>query len=143
MEERSDQLNANQKEALLEKFKLDQVTSCSSSMPFRYEGRAGNAWPPMNAASLQPFVLRIGRFFAQGIQRSAEPLRSACAPSFQLSDLMKAAELGALKAEEQSSKSKLEQKLAARRQKKTEEMRRREERQLKEKEAKDAQRLQV
>lgn len=56
---------------------------------------------------------------------------------------MKAAELGALKAEEQSSKSKLEQKLAARRQKKTEEMRKREERQLKEKEARDAQRLQV
>eukprot|EP00752_Nemacystus_decipiens_P010330 g9202.t1 len=77
MEERSDQLNASQKEALLEKFKLDQ-----------------------------------------------------------------AAELGALKAEEQSSKSKLEQKLAARRQKKMEELRKKEERQLKEKESRDAKRLQ-
>lgn len=28
MEERSDQLNASQKEALLEKFKLDQVERC-------------------------------------------------------------------------------------------------------------------
>lgn len=28
MEERSDQLNASQKEALLEKFKLDQVKRC-------------------------------------------------------------------------------------------------------------------
>ncbi|CAM9214228.1 unnamed protein product [Scytosiphon promiscuus] len=77
MEKRSDKLNADQKEALLEKFKLDQ-----------------------------------------------------------------AAELSALRAEEQSSKSKLEQKLAARRQKKTEELRKREERQLKEKETRDAQRLQ-
>lgn len=54
-----------------------------------------------------------------------------------------AAELGALKAEEQSSKSKLEQKLAARRQKKTEELRKKEERQLKEKAARDAKRLEV
>lgn len=39
MEERSDQLNANQKEALLEKFKLDQVSSCfvSSIAGFWYD----------------------------------------------------------------------------------------------------------
>lgn len=57
--------------------------------------------------------------------------------------IQKAAELGALKAEEQSSKSKLEQKLAARRQKKTEELRKKEARQLKEKAASDEKRLQV
>lgn len=57
--------------------------------------------------------------------------------------VQQAAELGALKAEEQSSKSKLEQKLAARRQKKTEELRKKEERQLKEKAARDAKRLEV
>ncbi|CAM9391146.1 unnamed protein product [Pylaiella littoralis] len=77
MEERSDQLDTSQKEALLEKFKLDQ-----------------------------------------------------------------AAELSALKAEEQSSKSKLDQKLAARRHKKTEDLRKRGERELIQKGARDTMRIQ-
>lgn len=58
-------------------------------------------------------------------------------------DFAQAADLGALKAEGASQKSKLEQKLAARRQKKTEELRQREVKELKKKEARDVQAIQV
>lgn len=53
------------------------------------------------------------------------------------------ADLDALKAEEASQKSKLEQKLNARRKKKTEELKQREEKELKNKQTRDAKTLEV
>ena len=69
--------------------------------------------------------------------------KHASLPPCLITTFIQVADLDALKAEEASQKSKLEQKLIARRQKKTQELRQRKEKELKNKQTRDAKALQV